>query len=130
MDNRLSNHGTQRLKPLFNSELEDVAYAITACVTGKAKAGRHIHDGAEYVRITGLDVDVCILASDWRLLEPYVDADYFQSMIYPTPFSGAHGPLAPTDILSEGGRTRPLYDRVLMKLRELFTTDFPKSRGY
>lgn len=124
MDDRLMRIRGIRPGKLLKSNTPDVAKAIVLFATGEAQVVRDFRGGLEYVRIWGERVEVVVLASDWDLILPYLRDGYFEDAIYPTPRTVVRDPMWDDPVL-ETSPYRPMYDRVLTKLQELFPDDYP-----
>lgn len=129
MDNRLRRRGGkgQRVpSQLLDVDLPELAWAITALVRGQAHLSNATpkHEKLVYIRtITGLDVSV--RRSDWVKIQPLFVDGTFDPKLFPVE--------AGSQVLDRVTRYRPallpildpLYDRVLLYLRELFPVQVP-----
>jgi hypothetical protein len=124
MDDRLLRIGGIRPGKMLKSNCPDLAKAIVLFAVADVQVVRDFRGGLEYVRFSGSAVNVVVLARDWDLVLPYVRDGYFESVVYPTPRTVVRDPMYDDPTL-ETSPNRPMYDRVLSKLQELFPDDYP-----
>lgn len=129
MDNRLRRRGGKGRRipsQLLDVDLPELAWAITALVRGQAHLSNAAPKHEKFVRIqTTTGLDVTVRRSDWVKIQPLLVDGTFSPKLFPVE-SGSqvldrvtryHPALLPT--------SDPLYDRVLLYLRELFPTQVP-----
>ena len=122
MDERLAKiAGGERFHRIQKSDLDRVAPIIAAGIFKFVQVSRTKTGDVEYVRFLGSGVDLSILASDWDRLMPYIEADYFSSMAYPT-YSGYR--FDPSKFPFDGSPYQRMYDRVYDLLVRLFPDDY------
>jgi hypothetical protein len=123
MDARLASIAGHRPHRLLKKDLPEVAKALA--MFPDVQVSRDIRGGVEYVHLIGIGVDVLVMAEDWALIFPLIQAGFFNDAIYPAALRGVLQPALGVDPSSEGSYRYPLYQRTLLKLQELFPQDYP-----
>lgn len=127
MDNRLSQVFGKRPSRLRQSDLPNLAYALTVASRNLTPVSiwHEKAAGAPVVAFSSEWFTVAVLESDWRKIEPYVRDGVFTTTAYPVPTVQSQtntGPSGPDRISSD-----PLYSRILGVLTMLFPDKYPTS---
>ena len=127
MDNRLSQVFGKRPSRLRQSDLPQLAYALTVASRNLTPVSiwHEKAAGAPVVAFSSEWFTVAVLESDWRKIEPYVRDGVFTTTAYPVP-------IVQSDTVSFTSRrdkisTDPLYRRILDVLTLLFPDKYPTS---
>lgn len=94
MDNRLFQLTSSRPYELRRVDLPELTKALVALFRGRAQAKFGSSQNLKYTHISGLNVDIQILASDWIKLEPFFRDDTFSSLMSRRPANAV--PLHPS----------------------------------
>lgn len=127
MDNRLSQVLGKRPSRLRQSDLPDLAYALTVTsrnlvpvAVSHEKAG-----GAPIIAFSSAWFAVAVLETDWRKIEPYVRDGVFTPTAYPVPT--VQSDTVPITSRQDKISSDPLYRRILHVLTLLFPDKYPTS---
>lgn len=123
MDSRLASYDGVRPVPLLRSDLEPIARAIADAQDGKAQIVVSNLKGDRFIGLRGNGYFVAVLMDDWAKILPFLKDGFFQAVEYSIPHRTDQFMPGPSD--QEPGPVYPLYQRILLKLQELFPRDWP-----
>ena len=80
-----------------------------------------------YVRLQGDTFDVLVTLDDWKLIQPYIDDDTFNPLVFPGPHivTTDNNALLDQSVVDLNAQT--FYNRVLGTLWQLFPDEYPTS---
>ena len=130
MDNRLNlSHGARRVpSSQLDTDLTQLAWAITAQIRGQAKVVLYDSKRSSFVRVLGSrGADVAIRKEDWAKIQPLLKDGTFNSQLFPveTGFKDFDPTVRFDTSLTES--QDPLFNRVLFYLTNLFPEKVPED---